>query len=101
VPPEFARQRGLTSGSYRSLPQHFSSTGVVEFGWLTPARNGDCGSVRMIALLVAMFPANVHAARVGVVVAGRRAMPIVWRAPLQLFWILALWWVAQSTPITR
>jgi uncharacterized membrane protein len=53
----------------------------------------------MIALLVAMFPANLHAARVGVVVAGRRAMPIVWRAPLQLFWIFALWWVAQSTPI--
>jgi uncharacterized membrane protein len=50
----------------------------------------------LIALLVAMFPANVHAARGGVAIAGRRAMPLVWRLPLQLFWIAALWWVRAS-----
>jgi uncharacterized membrane protein len=42
---------------------------------------------------MAMFPANVHAAREGLMVAGRRATPLVWRLPLQLFWIAALWWV--------
>ena len=51
----------------------------------------------LIALLVAMFPANVNAARQGLVVGGRRAMPLFWRLPLQLFWIAALWWVASPT----
>jgi uncharacterized membrane protein len=52
----------------------------------------------LIALLVAMFPANVHAAREGLVIAGRRAMPLVWRFALQLFWIAALWWIRLPTP---
>jgi hypothetical protein len=30
-----------------------------------------------------------------VIVAGRRATPIVWRLPLQFFWIVALWWIAR------
>ncbi len=51
----------------------------------------------LIVLLVAMFPANVHAARAGLVIAGRAATPLVWRLPLQLFWISTLWWVARST----
>ena len=54
-----------------------------------------CG---LIALLVAMFPANVHAAREGLMVAGRRATPVLWRLPLQLFWIAALWWVRSPVP---
>jgi uncharacterized membrane protein len=53
----------------------------------------------LIALLVAMFPANVHAARVGLVIAGRATTPLVWRLPLQLFWISTLWSVARSTTI--
>ncbi len=51
----------------------------------------------LIALLVAMFPANVHAARKALVIAGRPAMPLVWRLPLQVFWIAALWWVRSPT----
>ena len=47
----------------------------------------------LMALLVAMLPANVHAAREGLMIAGRRAAPLVWRLPLQLFWIAAVWWV--------
>jgi uncharacterized membrane protein len=50
----------------------------------------------LIALLVAMFPANVHAARVQLAVAGRPAMPLVRRLLLQCFWIGALWWVAHK-----
>jgi uncharacterized membrane protein len=51
----------------------------------------------LMALLVAMFPANVRAAREELVIAGRGATPLVWRLPLQLFWIAALWWVRSPS----
>ena len=73
-----------------------TATGVLELigaiGLLVPQAL-PAAAYGLIALLVAMFPANVHAAREGLVIAGRRAMPLVWRLPLQLFWIAALWWV--------
>ena len=76
-------------------------TGVLELigaiGLLVPQAL-PAAAYGLIALLVAMFPANVHAAREGLAIAGRRAMPLVWRVPLQLFWIAALWWVRSSTP---
>ncbi|MBA2304577.1 MAG: DoxX family membrane protein [Acidobacteria bacterium] len=50
----------------------------------------------LIALLVAMFPANVHAARMQLPIAGQPAMPLITRLPLQFFWIGALWWVAHD-----
>jgi uncharacterized membrane protein len=49
----------------------------------------------LMALLVALFPANEHAARAQVAIAGRPATPLALRLPLQLFWMAALWWVAQ------
>jgi uncharacterized membrane protein len=76
-------------------------TGIVEFigaaGLLLPS-TATAAAYSLIGLLVAMFPANLHAARAGLVIAGRRAIPILWRAALQLFWIGALWCVARSTP---
>lgn len=73
-----------------------TTTGVLEFigatGLLVP-RASLAAAFGLIALLVALFPANVHAARAGLIVAGRRASPLVWRLPLQLFWMSALWWV--------
>lgn len=72
-------------------------TGILELlgaaGLLVPwlAR---ASAFALIALLVAMFPANVRAARIGLTVAGRPAMSLALRLPLQLFWIGALWWVA-------
>ena len=78
-----------------------TATGVLEFigaiGLLLPQALA-AAAYGLIALLVAMLPANVHAARAGLIVAGRRASPLVWRLPLQLFWISALWWVRRSTP---
>lgn len=78
-----------------------TATGVLEFigavGLLLPQALA-AAAYGLIALLVAMLPANVHAARAGLMVAGRRASPLVWRLPLQLFWISALWWVRWSTP---
>jgi uncharacterized membrane protein len=79
-------------------------TGILEFigaAGLLPPPAATVAAYSLIALLVAMFPANLHAARAGLVIAGRRATPIVWRAALQLFWISALWWVARSTPTAR
>ena len=74
-------------------------TGVLELigaiGLLLP-RTTTAAAWALIALLIAMLPANVHAARGQLVIAGRRAMPLVWRVPLQLFWIAALWWVRAS-----
>jgi uncharacterized membrane protein len=76
-------------------------TGVLELlgaiGLLVPGAL-PWAAYGLIALLVAMFPANVHAAREGLIVAGRRATPLLWRLPLQLFWIAALWWVRLPTP---
>jgi uncharacterized membrane protein len=78
-----------------------SSTGVLEFlgaiGLMLP-RMLPVAAYSLIALLVAMFPANIHAARQGLVVGGRHVMPLFWRLPLQLFWIAALWWVASPRP---
>ena len=46
----------------------------------------------LIAMLVAMFPANVYAALKGVTLRGRPATALWLRTPLQAFWIAALWW---------
>jgi uncharacterized membrane protein len=46
----------------------------------------------LIALLVAMFPANVYAAVAEVTLGGNPASALWWRTPLQLFWIATLWW---------
>ena len=77
-----------------------SITGVLELlgaiGLMVP-RGLPAAAYGLIALLVAMFPANVHAAREGLVIAGRRATPLLWRVPLQLVWIAALWWVRSPT----
>jgi uncharacterized membrane protein len=45
----------------------------------------------LIALLVALLPANVYAALAGVTLGGDAAAPLWFRAPLQLFWITGLW----------
>ena len=78
-----------------------SATGVLELvgaiGLMVP-RALPAAAYGLIALLVAMFPANVQAAREGLEIAGRRAMPLLWRLPLQLFWIAALWWIRSPTP---
>jgi uncharacterized membrane protein len=53
-------------------------------------------ALALAALLIAMFPANVHADRAGVVIAGRRATPLRVRLPRQLFWVACLLWVARA-----
>ena len=74
-------------------------TGILELagavGLLLPDWH-RWAALALAALLVALFPANVHAARVGSTIAGRRAMAVVPRLALQLFWIGCLLWVAAA-----
>ncbi len=76
-----------------------SVTGILELlgaiGLLVPLTR-SAAAYALAILLIAMFPANIRAARAHLPVAGRRATPLPWRLPLQLFWIAALWWVASS-----
>src|SRR5262245_32982775 len=78
-----------------------SITGVLELlgaiGLMLPGML-PVAAYGLIALLVAMFPANVHAAQKGLAIGGRRATPLLFRLPLQLFWIAALWWVRSPPP---
>ena len=46
----------------------------------------------LAALLVAMFPANIYAARSGHTIGGRPHTPLVMRLPMQLIWIGLLIW---------
>jgi uncharacterized membrane protein len=45
----------------------------------------------LVALLVALFPANVYAAVTGVTLGGEAATPLWLRTPLQVLWIATLW----------
>src|SRR5262249_61274236 len=87
---------GIVPASLPAPAQLVTATGALELlgaiGLLVPQAL-PLAAYGLIALLVAMFPANVHAAREGLMVAGRRATPVLWRLPLQLFWIAALWLV--------
>lgn len=74
-------------------------TGLLELagaiGLLIPATT-SIAAYGLIALLVALLPANVYAATASLEIGGRAATPLVWRLPLQLLWIGALWWVARA-----
>lgn len=70
-------------------------TGLLEFAgavgllanrWRRPAAWG------LIALLIALFPANVYAAKAGVTLGGNPASALWYRVPLQIFWVAVLWW---------
>lgn len=69
-------------------------TGVLEaagaIGLLTP-RLRRAAAWGLLALLVALFPANVYAALTGATLGGDAATPLWFRAPLQVFWGAVLW----------
>ncbi|CAA9520659.1 MAG: hypothetical protein AVDCRST_MAG05-3586 [uncultured Rubrobacteraceae bacterium] len=76
-----------------------SVTGVLEVlgavGLLVPATRGLAG-IGLILLLVAMFPANVAAARRGVPLRGKPPTPLPLRLSLQLVFIGMTWWATQT-----
>jgi uncharacterized membrane protein len=72
-------------------------TGIAELagaiGLLIPGLR-QAAARGLMLLLVAMFPANIHAARTGHSIAGRPHTTMAVRFPLQIFWIGLLWWSA-------
>ena len=74
-------------------------TGVLEaagaIGLLIPSlrRPATWG---LVALLVALFPANVYAALAGVTIARSAATPLWLRTPLQAFWLAVLWYTTLA-----
>lgn len=74
-------------------------TGLLEAGiavGLLFAGAAPAAGAALAVLLIAMFPANVHAAREGVSVGGRPPMPTVPRALLQCLFIAAAVTVAAT-----
>lgn len=72
-----------------------SFTGICEvlgaLGLLVP-RTRRIAAVALIVYMVAVLPANIHAAQAGVTLRGAPATPIVPRVALQLLFITLLWW---------
>lgn len=70
-------------------------TGICEvlgaIGLLVP-RTRRMAAVALIVLLVAVLPANIHAAQTGVTLGGAAATPIIPRVILQAVFIALLWW---------
>ena len=82
VPPAFPRPDVLVT-----------ITGVLEIlgaiGLFIPA-TGRAAAICLGLLLIAMFPANVHAARQNLTIAGQRVPPLPVRAALQVVFVAAL-----------
>lgn len=72
------------------------ATGILELagavGLVVPATRA-WAAWGLIALMIAMFPANIRAARQKVAIRGRPAMPLWIRAPMQVLFVLWAWWV--------
>lgn len=70
-------------------------TGLLEVagavGLLIP-RTRRAAALGLILFLVAVFPANVHAAQQGVLLRGEPATPLLPRLLLQLLFIGLVWW---------
>lgn len=70
-------------------------TGICEIlgalGLIFPLTRGIAG-VGLLVLLIAMFPANINAARQRIPLRGRPATPLWLRAPMQIIFVgLTLW----------
>lgn len=70
-------------------------TGICEvlgaIGLLVP-RTRRVAAVALILFLIAVLPANIHAARSGVTLRGEQATPLVPRVALQALFIVLVWW---------
>jgi uncharacterized membrane protein len=74
-------------------------TGILEFAGalgLLLARWRKWAAWGLVALLVALLPANIYAALSGVTLGGNPPSALWWRVPLQLFWIALLPYASRS-----
>jgi uncharacterized membrane protein len=76
-------------------------TGVCEalgaIGLLVPVTR-TAAAVALIALFVALLPANIHAARSGVTLRGKPATPLALRVPMQILFIALTAWAGVYAP---
>jgi uncharacterized membrane protein len=90
----------------RMIPAYFPHplllvyiTGILELlgavGLLLPEFRRLAG-LCLIALLIAMFIANVNAAQKGVTLRGKPATPLWLRIPMQIFFVALLWWSTRT-----
>jgi uncharacterized membrane protein len=74
-------------------------TGLLEIlgavGLLLPELRQPAG-ICLIAFLIAVFPANIHAAKTGVKLGERPVTPLWVRGPMQAFLILLLAWAITA-----
>lgn len=74
-------------------------TGILELlgaaGLILPEFRRLAG-LCLIALLIGMFLANVNAAQKRVTLRGKLPTPLWLRAPMQVFFIVLLWWSTRS-----
>jgi uncharacterized membrane protein len=88
VPPAFG-----TPGLWVTL------TGIAEIagaiGLLVPATRRLAG-ICLVLLMFALFPANIHAARESLEIAGRPATPLPLRAAMQVLFVAWILWVSQT-----
>ena len=79
-------------------------TGVCEIagaiGLLVPRTRRAAGWA-LIVLFLAMLPANIHAARAGLTLAGSAVTPLAVRIPVQAMFIALTWWSAVRRPRER
>jgi uncharacterized membrane protein len=89
VPPAFPMPEALVT-----------ITGVAELagaaGLLIRA-TARAAAFALIALLIAMFPANIYASRISHTIGGRPHTRMVFRLPLQLLWMALLWWSVSES----
>ena len=75
-------------------------TGICEIlgavGLLVP-RTRRVAAAALILLMVALLPANIHAAQAGLTLRGSPATPIIPRVALQVLFIVLLWWSGVRT----
>ena len=76
-------------------------TGLCEIfgaiGLLVPRTRRIAGWA-LIVFLVAVLPANIHAAQAGITLRGAPATPIMPRVALQILFIFLIWWSAVRAP---
>ncbi|HXE91909.1 MAG TPA: DoxX family protein [Terriglobales bacterium] len=88
VPPAFPcpRQIVFISGILEIL-------GAI--GLLPPSTRPWAG-LGLVLLMIAMFPANVYAARRGLTLRGKSATPLALRLPMQILFITLTWWSSSA-----
>jgi uncharacterized membrane protein len=84
VPPQFPNPSALLT--LTGVAELAGAAGLV-IHWVS-----RWAAYALIVLLVAMFPANIYAARTGHTIGGRPHTRMGLRLPLQLLWIGLLWW---------